>query len=213
MSPWNLLPLGDRASALCRWTVSLGWCVSALCGGAWVALLMQAQEAERALLQDGIQNAQAQLKDLQQQTAQLQQAQTEARQLQESGQHVQALRQRALRLVAMHNQMAGQWPADVQVQEWRVEGAAWQLQGPATSVQGVNQLLLALSPHGPWQQRPTLLEVAAAPALAGQAQAGLRYVAQGRWSEPGLLATASSGKSALPGGGGAPPAPQNPQTP
>jgi hypothetical protein len=200
MSPWNLLPLGERATVLRRWTVGLGGGFSALCGGALVALLMQALEVERTMLQDHLQTAQAQLKDLQQQTAQLQQAQMQARQLQENGQHVQALRQRALRLLAIHQQMAGHWPADVQVQEWRVEGAAWQLQGPATSVQGVNQVLLALAPHGPWQQPPTLLELAATPALAGQVQTRLRYMAQGRWSEPGLLATSSSDKSGRPGG-------------
>jgi len=196
MRPWNLLPLRDRASLQRRWLVAMGLGVSALSGAACAAWVLNAQEHRRAQLHADTAAAQAQLNDLQRQMAQLQKAQLQAQQSQERLQHLQALRQRAQRLDALHQVMARRWPADVQVHEWRVEGPEWRLQGPAESGQGVSQLLRSLRLHGPWQQAPTLVELAASPATTGPTAASLRYVAQGRWSEPGLLPPLASPASA-----------------
>lgn len=196
MKPWNLLPMRDRASLLRRWGVGTGLWFSALSGGALVGWVLSAQEAQRAQLQADMAAAQNQWNELQQQTAQLQKEQSQDRQTQARWQHVSALRLRAQRLDALHQVMVRRWPADVQVQELRVDGAGWQLQGPAASGLGVAQLLQALAPYGPWQQAPTLLELAASPGVPGQAGASWRYVVQGRWSEPGLLLPAAAVTSA-----------------
>jgi Tfp pilus assembly protein PilN len=192
MKPLNLLPLRYQASRLRRWGLGLGLVASALSGGAVVAVVLNAQDRQVEQLQTDRAAAQTQLKNLEQQRAQLQTMQSQAQQTQDRLQHVRALRLRAQRVDAMHQLMARQWPAQVQVQEWHVEGPSWRLQGPVTSVQGMGQLLQTLTPHGPWQQAPTLVELTAlpSPALPSQAAqdaAGWRYVAQGRWSEPGLL--------------------------
>ena len=196
MKPWNLLPMKDRASLLRRFGVGMSLCVSALSGGGLVAWVLNAQEAQKEQLQADMAAAQSQLNDAQQQTAQLQKGQSQDRQIQARLQHVSALRQRAQRLDAFHKVMARRWPADVQVQEWRVEGAGWRLQGPAASGLGVSQLLQALAPYGPWQQTPTLMAFAALPVAPGPAAASWRYVAHGRGSAHGLLLPAAAVTSA-----------------
>ena len=196
MSPWNLLPVRERASPWRRRCVGGSLALSALGGGALAACVLSAQDAQQVQLQAAIVSAQARLASLQQQTAQLHNAQWQSQQTQERLQHVQALRQRAQRVQALHQVAALRWPTGVAVQEWRIEGPWWRLQGRADSGLAVEQLLQALTPHGPWQQAPTLVELAtatgtatgtapAAPLGAGEPM-GLRYQAEARWSEAGL---------------------------
>ena len=198
MKPLNLLPLRDRASRLrCR-VVGIGMCLSVAGGAALAAWVLNAQDDQRAQLNADMAAAHMQLKDLQQQHGQMQKAQSQFQQLQERWQHVRALRQRAQRLVTVQHVMARRWPVNVQVQEWRVEGPAWRLMGPTDSGDGMNQLVQVLSPHGPWQQTPTLVELSASTAITGQAEPSLHYVVQGRWHEPGLLAPSTPVQSAPP---------------
>ena len=77
-----------------------------------------------------------------------------------------------------------------------MEGAGWRLQGRADSADAVHQLLQELTPLGPWQQAPTLLELSALPTLAGTNDPGLRYVVQARWLEPSLPTQAGAGVTA-----------------
>jgi hypothetical protein len=118
--------------------------------------------------------------------------QLQALQTQALWQQVQALRQRAQRQDALHNVTAQRWPAVVQVQEWRLDGAGWRLQGLADSGSAVQQLLQDLQPLGTWQQAPAVVELAATPALSGSSARGLRYVVQARWQEAELAPQARS---------------------
>jgi len=170
-----------------RWLVGSWLWLSALCGGGLVAWTMNAQDASKAHLQAEMARAQGQLELLQQQLAQQHKLQLQTQQTQALWQQVQALRQRAQRLDALHTVAAQRWPAGVQVQEWRLDGAGWRLQGLADSGSAVQQLLQELLPLGPWQQAPAVAELAATPAVSGPNARGLRYVVQARWREAGLV--------------------------
>ena len=186
MTPWNLLPLADRASSQRRALVLGLWSLAALAGAALAAWVLHQQDERWATLQAEVAAAQLHRDRLQQEASQLRQRQLQATQAQEWGRHVQALRQRAQRLDALHTFIAQRWPAALLVHEWRVEGSAWQLQGLADSGIAVQGLLQALTAWGPWQQPPALVELASAPAGSGQPGTGWRFVAQARWQEAAL---------------------------
>lgn len=192
MTPWNLLPLRDRASVLRRWLVGSWLGLSALGGGGLVAWTLHTQDASKVHVQAEMARAQLQLDQLQHQLAQQRKLQLQAQQTHALWQQVQALRQRAQRLDALHKVTAQRWPAGVQVQEWRLDGAGWRLQGLADSGSAVQQLLQDLLPLGPWQQAPAVVELAATPAVLGSNARGLRYVVQARWQEAELAPQARS---------------------
>jgi hypothetical protein len=133
-----------------------------------------------------------QLDQLQLQLAQQRKLQLQAQQTHALWQQVQALRQRAQRLDALHKVTAQRWPAGVQVLEWRLDGAGWRLQGLADSGGAVQQLLQDLLPLGPWQQAPAVVELAATSVVSGSNARSLRYVVQARWQETELAPHARS---------------------
>ncbi len=192
MTPMNLLPLRDRASVSRRWLVGSWLGLSALGGGGLVAWTLHAQDASKAHVQAEMARAQMQLDQLQLQLAQQRKLQLQAQQTHALWHQVQALRQRAQRLDALHKVTAQRWPAGVQVQEWRLDGAGWRLQGLADSGGAVQQLLQDLLPLGPWQQAPAVVELAATPVVSGSNARGLRYVVQARWQETELAPQARS---------------------
>jgi Tfp pilus assembly protein PilN len=142
------------------------------------------------------------LNRLQQEIAQLNKHQVQAQFSHEMKQYVQALRQRAQRLNGLQAVASRQWPAALQVQEWRVEGATWRLQGLADSGADVQEFLKLLAPLGPWQESPALLELTATPVAPGLNPRALRYVMQARWRELGVMPSAMTA-----------PAPTSPQGP
>lgn len=202
MTPWNLLPLADRASLLRRWGVASGWGLCVLVGGGFVAWTRTEQVANTKLVKAEIAATQLHLSRLQQEITQLNQRQVQAQLNHEMRQYVQALRQRAQRLNGLHAVASRQWPAALQVQEWRVEGATWRLQGLADSGTDVQEFLKLLAPLGPWQESPALVELTATPVAPGLKPRALRYVMQARWRELGVMPPAMSA-----------PAPTSPQGP
>lgn len=199
MTPWNLLPLRERVSPWRRVVMASGLAFSACSGAALVAWLLSAQSTRQAQVQADVLAAQTQLAHLKKQTEQERAAQTQWQQAQARWQQLGALRQRALRLDAVQQASLQRWPAAVQVQSWRIEGGNWQLQGMAESGVAVQQLAQDLSPWGPWQQTPTLVELAAVPQAPGQTAGRVRYVLQARWREDeGLTPAANASVSPAP---------------
>jgi len=202
MTPWNLLPLAYRASLLRRWGVASAWGLCVLAGGGLVAWTRTEQVANTTQVQAEIAATQGHLNRLQQEIAQLNKHQVQAQFSHEMKQYVQALRQRAQRLNGLQAVASRQWPAALQVQEWRVEGVTWRLQGLADSGADVQEFLKLLAPLGPWQESPALLELTATPVAPGLNPRALRYVMQARWRELGVMPSAMTA-----------PAPTSPQGP
>ena len=217
MRAWNLLPRAERASRLRRCTVASGWVVSFLGGGAVAAWALTEHDASLALVQADIASTQMHLARLHKEIAELNQLQSRAQHSHALGQHVQALRQRAQRLDSLHRVTAQRWPAAVHIQEWRVEGADWRLQGQADSSGALQELMQTLAPHGPWQQAPSLVELEAAPMTAGPQVRAWRYGLQARWQESGLMPLSRAASGTTPPAASAanesPPAPLRPSLP
>jgi len=183
MTAWNFAPSLDRSRKLRKTGWGLVMALSAVGGG--FAAAWDANEAQTALAQQQAQllDLKAQLSLLQQKNLQLQNDQSQRQKAQESIQTMNALRQRGQNLMALHKALALGWPAGVQIQELRLEGPVWRLQGQAESGLSVQQALQGLAGVLAWQQSPALMAFEALPQANGPAS-NLRYVAQARWHWP-----------------------------
>ena len=183
MTAWNFAPYRDRLQRLRK----KGWCLvmalSAVGGG--FAAAWDVNEAQTALTQQQalLLDLKAQLSLLQQKNLQLQNDQSQRQKVQESFHKMKALRQRGQDLLALHKDLALRWPAGVQIQELRLEGPVWRLQGQAESGLSVQQALQGLTGILAWQQSPALMAFEAIPQAKGSTL-NLRYVAQARWHWP-----------------------------
>ena len=204
MTPWNLLPLAARASLLRRWGVASAWGLCVLAGGGLVAWTRTEQVAKTTQVKAEIAATQGHLNRLQQEITQLNKHQVQAQRHHEMKQYVQALRQRAQRLNGLQSVASRQWPSALQVQEWRLDGATWRIQGLADTSADVQVFLTSLAPLGPWQESPALVELTAMPAAPGLKPRALRYVVQARWREHGAMPFAMTTP--------APTAPQGPRS-
>ena len=185
MTAWNFAPYRDRRLTLKK----MGWCLvmaMSAVGGAFAAA-WAVNEAQTALTQQQAQllDLKAQLSLLQQKNLQWQNDQSERQKAQESFHKMKALRQRGQDLHALHKALTLRWPAGVQIQELRLEGPAWRLQGQAESGLAVQRALQGLTDVLAWQQPPALMAIEALPQANGPTL-NLRYVAQARWHWPEL---------------------------
>jgi Tfp pilus assembly protein PilN len=185
MTAWNFAPYRDRSRTLRKMGWGLVMVLSAVGGGfaaAWVV-----NEAQTALKQQQAQllDLKAQLSLLQQKNLQMENDQSQRQKAQESFRKMNALRQRGQDLLALHKALALRWPAGAQIQELRLEGPVWRLQGQAESGLAVQQALQGLTGVLAWQQPPALMAFEAMPQANGPAL-NLRYVAQARWHWPEL---------------------------
>ena len=185
MTAWNFAPSLDRSRKLRKTGWGLVMALSAVGGG--FAAAWDANEAQTALAQQQAQllDLKAQLSLLQQKNLQLQNDQSQRQKAQESIQTMNALRQRGQNLMALHKALALGWPAGVQIQELRLEGPSWRLQGQAESGLLVQQVLNELVGVLAWQQPPALMALETLPQVSGQRPV-LRYVAQALWTWPEL---------------------------
>jgi Tfp pilus assembly protein PilN len=180
MRDWNFAPYRERERNLRK----AGWCMAmafgALIGG--VAVAWAVDEAQTLLMQQQTQvlELKAQLSLLQQKNLHMQTEQAKRNQMQDNLRHIESLRQRGQDLLALHKTLALRWPAGVQIQELRLEGPSWRLQGQSESAEGVQQAVLRLTSALAWQQPPALLALEALPQRNGQSLS-LRYVVQARW--------------------------------
>ena len=185
MTAWNFAPYLDRSRTLRKMGWGLVMALSAVGGG--FAAAWDVYEAQTALTQQQAQllDLKAQLSLLQQKNLQLQNDQSQRQKAQESFLKMNALRQRGQDLLAMHKALTLRWPAGVQIQELRLEGPVWRLQGQADSGLSVQQALQGLTGVLAWQQSPALMAFEALPQANGPAL-NVRYVAQARWHWPEL---------------------------
>jgi len=183
MTAWNFAPYRERTRSLQK----AGWCVAvafaALTGA--MAAAWAVNEAQTHLMQQQAQvlELKAQLSLLQQKNRQTQTEQAQRQQAQDTLRHIESLRQRGQDLLALNQTLAWRWPAGVQIQELRLEGPSWRLQGQSESAAAVQQALLRLTDALAWQQPPALLALEALPPSKGQAL-NLHYVAQAVWHGP-----------------------------
>lgn len=187
MTPWNLL--ASQAQASRRIWVVCALIASALGGGSVAAWALLAQEAERAQQQAEVLVAQARVEVLQKQVAQAQAQLVQNKKLQDRFRHVQALQQRAQSLNGLTKALALRWPNGLQIQEWRLEGASWRVQGTAHSATAVGLMLKDLATDALWLQPPALSELMAASPVV-ESSLNLRYLAQARLPWPELLPAA-----------------------
>jgi Tfp pilus assembly protein PilN len=197
MRAWNFAPYRERARALKK----AGWCAAMACGAlaGGIAAAWVVNEAQSQLLQQQTQllELKAQLSLLQQKNFQTQTEQAQHHQAQDTLHYIESLRQRAQDLLALNKTLALRWPAGVQIQELRLEGASWRVQGQSESAAGVQQALLRLTSALVWQQPPALLALEALPPTNGQTL-NLRYVAQARWHWTQSLPAASVKTPTMP---------------
>lgn len=185
MTAWNFAPYLDRSRTLKKIGWGLVMALSAVGGG--FAAAWDVNEAQTALAQQQAQllDLKAQLSLLHQKNLQLQNDQSQRQKAQESIQTMNALRQRGQNLMALHKALALGWPAGVQIQELRLEGPVWRLQGQAESGLAVQQALQGLTGVLAWQQSPVLMAFEAITQANGPVL-NVRYVAQARWHWPEL---------------------------
>lgn len=190
MRPWNFAPYRERARTLKK----AGWCVAmafgALAGGIAAACFVNESQAQLMQQQTQLLELKAQLRQLQQTNVQTQTEQAQRHQAQDTLLHIESLRQRAQDLLALNKTLALRWPAGVQIQELRLEGPSWRVQGQSESAAAVQQAVLRLTSALAWQEPPALLALEALPQTNGQTL-NLRYVAQARWRWPQSLPAAS----------------------
>ena len=185
MTAWNFAPYRDRSRKLRKMGWGLVMALSAVGGGFAAAWDVNEAQTALTLQQAQLLDLKAQLSLLQQKNLQLQNEQSQRQKAQESFHKMDALRQRGKDLLALHKALALRWPAGVQIQELRLEGPAWRLQGQAESGLAVQQALQGLTGVLAWQQSPSLMAFEALPQANGPAL-NLRYVAQARWHWPEL---------------------------
>ena len=198
MSDWNFAPHAPAREAMRRRllgrAVVLMFCVVSgagvvVLGAHWtqrgvenLQLQWQATQAQELKLQQALQAAQAQM-------AQRQPLAAEHR-------YAQALRQRGQDLHCVTQALSRQWPEAVQLQEFRLQGDALQLQGRTASSRELAKGLQGLSTLTAWQQAPSVQSLERLPADPS----GLKFVAQARWPAmdipAGALERPRSGESA-----------------
>jgi Tfp pilus assembly protein PilN len=183
VSPLNLL--ASQAQVTRRMRVICVLLASALSGGSVAAWALLAQAAERAQQQADVAVVQIRLEGLQKQVMQAQTQLVQDQKQQNRFRYVQALQQRAQSLNGLTTALAVRWPSGLQINEWRLEGALWRVQGMAHSSTAVASMLKDLASDALWLQPPALLELATAPAALGS-PLNLRYLAQARLAWPEL---------------------------
>jgi hypothetical protein len=185
MTVWNFAPFLDRSRTLRKMRWGLVLALSAVGGGFAAAWDVNEAQTALTLQQAQLLDLKAQLSLLQQKNLQLQNEQSQRQKAQDSFHKMNALRQRGQELLALHKALTLRWPAGVQIQELRLEGPAWRLQGQAESGLAVQQALQGLTGVLAWQQSPALMAFEALPQANGSAL-NLRFVAQARWHWPEL---------------------------
>ncbi len=185
MTSWNFAPYRDKVRTLrkMRWIVAM--LLSAVSGGLAAAWVVNEVQTEVAQQQAKVLDLKTQLSVLLQKNLQMQNDQSQRQKAQDSFLKVEALRQRGQNLLALNKSLALRWPEGVQIQELRLEGPSWRLQGQAESGLAVQQVLNELVGVLPWQQPPALMALETLPQVSGQRPV-LRYVAQALWPWPEL---------------------------
>jgi len=187
MTSWNLL--ASQAQHSRRMGVVCALLASALGGAIVAGWVLLTQEAERAQQQAEMAMAQIRLEGLQKQVTQAQMQLAQNKKLQDRFRYVQALQQRAQSLNGLTKALAWRWPIGLQIQEWRLEGASWRVQGTAHSATAVGLMLKDLATDTLWLQPPVLSELMTASPVPGSSL-NLRYLAQARLHWPELLPAA-----------------------
>lgn len=185
MTAWNFAPYRDKVRTLRKMRWIMAMLLSAVSGGLAAAWVVNDAQTEIAQQQAEVLELKTKLSVLLQKNLQIQNDQSQRQKAQDSFHKVEALRQRGQDLLALNKALTLGWPAGVQIQELRLEGPSWRLQGQAESGLAVQQVLNELGGVLAWQQPPALMALETLPQESGQSPV-LRYVAQALWPWPEL---------------------------
>jgi len=198
MTAWNFAPYRDKVRTLRKMRWIMAMLFSAVSGGLAATWVVNDAQTEVAQQQAQVLELKTQLSVLLQKNLQIQNDQFQRQKAQDNFHKVEALRQRGQDLLALNKALVLGWPAGVQIQELRLEGPSWRLQGQAESGLAVQQVLNELAGVLAWQQPPALMALEALPQVSGQRPV-LRYVAHAVWPWPELsLKSKASLPSAKP---------------